>query len=377
MKGKRELMTLEEKTHYIKELSRIGFVKGYVLKEDVLSVLNLREEDINKSTDFDDIINELIESDIAYHESASEAAKDGDSDVDSMTEEELEEDSLDDYPMDDEDLASDDVEADYDIPVEDESSDSEDEENEDEDYDEDDEDREDDIDADAPSLSSLASSEDDHIGSSVQYVDITQISDSSDHDVKSHTILGNDKLEASGDDPIRLYLKEIGKENLLDAAQEVTLSKQMEAGDEVIRSVIRESGLLISIFTKISNQLATRVDEEDDSISPEELKVLLSRQKHYTSCYRDALKDCTKQLKEYNENIQRAILTGEDIINDEKFRQKRDELMKIYLGGFEVRADEIEFFSTLNKTDFVKAFGLEAKGGAEENLRQLVRIGTC
>ena len=133
IKGKRELMTLEEKTHYIKELSRIGFVKGYVLKEDVLSVLNLREEDINKSTDFDDIINELSESDIAYHESASEAAKDGDIDVDSMTEEELEEDSLDNYPMDDEDLASDDVEADYDIPVEDESSDSEDEENEDED----------------------------------------------------------------------------------------------------------------------------------------------------------------------------------------------------------------------------------------------------
>ena len=376
MKGKRELMTLEEKTHYIKELSRIGFVKGYVLKEDVLSVLNLREEDINKSTDFDDIINELSESDIAYHESASEAAKDGDIDVDSMTEEELEEDSLDDYPMDDEDLASDDVEADYDIPVEDESSDSEDEENEDEDYDEDDEDREDDIDADAPSLSSLASSEDDHIGSSVQYVDITQISDSSDHDVKSHTILGNDKLEASGDDPIRLYLKEIGKENLLDAAQEVTLSKQMEAGDEVIRSVIRESGLLISIFTKISNQLATRVDEEDDSISPEELKVLLSRQKHYTSCYRDALKDCTKQLKEYNENIQRAILTGEDIINDEKFRQKRDELMKLYLGGFEVRADEIEFFSPSNKADFVKALGLEAKDADDEALRQYVRIVT-
>ncbi len=28
IKGKRELMTLEEKTHYIKALSKIGFVKG-------------------------------------------------------------------------------------------------------------------------------------------------------------------------------------------------------------------------------------------------------------------------------------------------------------------------------------------------------------
>ncbi len=369
-------MTLDEKTHYIKELSKIGFVKGYVLKEDVLAVLGLKEEDINKSTDFDDIVNELSENDIAYHESASEAAKDGDIDVDSMTEEELEEDSLDDYPMDDEDIASDDVESEYDIPSADESSSVEDEENEDEDYDEEDEEREEDIDSDAPSLSSLASSEDDHIGSSVQYVDITQISDSSDHDVKAHTILGNDKLEASGDDPIRLYLKEIGKENLLDAAQEVTLSKQMEAGDEVIRSVIRESGLLISIFTKISNQLATRVDEEDDSISPEELKTLLSKQKHYISCYKEALKDCTKQLREYNEIIQRAILTGEDIINDVKFRQKRDELMKLYLGGFEVKADEIEFCSSSNKADFIKALGADAKDIDDESLRQYVRIVT-
>ena len=39
----------------------------------------------------------------------------------------------------------------------------------------------------------------------------------------------NDK-DATIDDPIRLYLSEIGKENLLSAEMEVTLSKQMEDG---------------------------------------------------------------------------------------------------------------------------------------------------
>jgi RNA polymerase primary sigma factor len=42
-------------------------------------------------------------------------------------------------------------------------------------------------------------------------------------------LIYNDK-ESSVDDPIRLYLREIGRENLLTAEQEVELSKQMEEG---------------------------------------------------------------------------------------------------------------------------------------------------
>jgi RNA polymerase primary sigma factor len=50
--------------------------------------------------------------------------------------------------------------------------------------------------------------------------------------------------ETSVDDPIRLYLREIGKENLLTAEQEVELSKQMEDGENAIRAALRGSGSL-------------------------------------------------------------------------------------------------------------------------------------
>ncbi len=46
------------------------------------------------------------------------------------------------------------------------------------------------------------------------------------------------------DDPIRLYLREIGKENLLTAEQEVELSKRMEDGENAIRAALRGSGTL-------------------------------------------------------------------------------------------------------------------------------------
>ena len=47
-------------------------------------------------------------------------------------------------------------------------------------------------------------------------------------DTRKRLVLG--EKDSTIDDPIRLYLREIGKENLLTAEQEVELSKKMEDG---------------------------------------------------------------------------------------------------------------------------------------------------
>src|SRR5512146_2693789 len=60
-------------------------------------------------------------------------------------------------------------------------------------------------------------------------------------------LIYNEK-DSAIDDPIRLYLREIGKENLLTAEQEVTLSKRMEEGGQIIKDVVRTSPLIISEF---------------------------------------------------------------------------------------------------------------------------------
>ena len=57
--------------------------------------------------------------------------------------------------------------------------------------------------------------------------------------------------ESSVDDPIRLYLREIGKENLLTAEQEVELSKAMESGEYIIKGVIKNSGVLVREFLRL------------------------------------------------------------------------------------------------------------------------------
>ena len=358
-------MNEETRNLLIKELTKKSIERGgYILKKDINSLLKMSEDELNKiSNEIDDLIAELSDNGIEYHEDESEVNSD------EPTAEVLEEggDDLDDSFLE-EDLGDENHEDEYAIPEpSDASTEISHDDDDDEDYDE-----EEDVDNDAPTISSW-SSEDEHVGSSEQYVDISQISDSHDHE-RSHTILGSDKGETSGDDPIRLYLREIGKENLLDAAQEVTLSKQMESGDEVIRSVIRESGVLISMYTKIYQQISTKIDEDDDSISPEELKNLISKQKHYSSNYKEGLKVANKYLKDYNDQIQKAILTGEELINDERFNKKRDELMKLYLGGFEVKLDDVEFFDDDNKKDLAKFLGVDVKDLKEYELNEYVKI---
>jgi len=49
------------------------------------------------------------------------------------------------------------------------------------------------------------------------------------------------------DDPVRMYLKEIGKVDLLTAEQEVTLAKAMEAGDLIAKQKLAEANLRLVV----------------------------------------------------------------------------------------------------------------------------------
>ena len=233
----------------VKDMVARSAETGHVTKEDIRKALGTQN-----ATDeaVDEIMQTLSELEIIVTES-DEAPAAG-LYAEGPSEDEIDTD-LDDEP-DDVDLLEDDLEDDLSVDaLIDDFSDHHDDKPEAKKSggeDSDDEDEEDDAALDdeeeqSPSMKHAWSgmgTDDDTVGGSDHFVDISSLDD---HDgdiehIRHNTILGTDKSDSSGDDPIRLYLREIGKENLLTADQEVELSKKMEDGALIIKEVIQESG---------------------------------------------------------------------------------------------------------------------------------------
>lgn len=194
--------------------------------------------------------------------------------------------------------------------------------------------------------------DDDTVGGSDHFVDISSLDDHDgdiDH-IRHNTILGTDKSDSSGDDPIRLYLREIGKENLLTADQEVELSKKMEDGALIIKEVIQESGVMITRFYEIIKTLNTKIEGQEEEYNAKDYKELVTNQKRFTQFYREQLKDVQASLKNYIAKKEQMISSGEDVLHDETLIKTRIALLK-KLAKVDLQPEEITSFTH----DFVDA----------------------
>jgi RNA polymerase primary sigma factor len=150
--------------------------------------------------------------------------------------------------------------------------------------------------------------------------------------------------DASIDDPIRLYLREIGKENLLTAEEEVTLSKQMEDGENIIKKVIKNSGLLLPEVFNVLQKTYSKVDPRDLDLSKKEISEFLSERRRLNQFYREPLRDVAPLLRQYIEAKKKVIATGGDIFNDETLLKKRQDL-HAKLTDLDIHQEEILLFS--------------------------------
>ncbi len=115
----------------------------------------------------------------------------------------------------------------------------------------------------------------------------------------SKSRLVNSDKDSSVDDPIRLYLREIGKENLLTAEQEVELSKTMEEGNNIIKDVIKNSGIMIPEFFTIAQKAFTRIDIHEPGKTRKEINEEMADKRRLKSFYGEHIKPVLPEMKQY------------------------------------------------------------------------------
>ena len=330
----------------IKDLVANSALKGHVSKDDIRKALGA---DLATEEAVDEILQTLGELEIPVTES-DKAKVPGifvedptDDDIDTDTEEEPDDDLLEDA-ISEEEVDVVDKSAIDDYPTKEPAKKKAAADGDD--ADDDDEDAEEEESDDSMKRAWSGMSTDDDAAGGNRFVDISSLNDhdSDTEHVRHNTILGTDKSDSSGDDPIRLYLREIGKENLLTAEQEVELSKKMEDGALIIKEVIQESGIMITRFYNIIKTLNTKMEGQEEEYNAKEYKDLMTNQKRFTQNYKEPLKEVQAALKNYMAKKEQMISSGEDVFNDETLGKSRVTLLK-KLGKIDLQPEEITSFT--------------------------------
>jgi RNA polymerase primary sigma factor len=178
--------------------------------------------------------------------------------------------------------------------------------------------------------------------------------------------------ESSIDDPIRLYLREIGRENLLSAEQEVELSKQMEDGENIIKGVIKSSGMIIPEFYHIAQKAFSKKDLRELNLSKKEITEHMTERRRLNHFYKETLRLILSDLKNYIELKKRLVTRGLNTFEDKELNGIRTHIMSI-IENAEIHPDEILSFSE----KFVQAAKrIKQYKRGQERIEKHLRVGS-
>lgn len=171
-----------------------------------------------------------------------------------------------------------------------------------------------------------------------------EVADETEKDDRSQ-LLNTDK-GTNVDDPIRLYLHEIGKEKLLTGDQEVSLSKEMEEGENIIKDVIKQSGMMIPEFFAVAQKAFARIDMHEPGKARKELNEEVAEKRRLRNCYSEYLKPVLQEMKQYMALKKQLYETTQcqEIFENPQLSELREKIL-LELCKMDIQSEEIECFS--------------------------------
>jgi RNA polymerase primary sigma factor len=185
----------------------------------------------------------------------------------------------------------------------------------------------------------------------VQLVEEDSISEDDERDTqkdrrntKKKNAQVNDKDSSLVDDPIKLYLREIGRERLLSGEQEIELSKKMEEGGNIVERVIKRSGMIIPEFYQITQKAFSKKDMRELNLSKKEITEHMTEYRRLNQFYKDTLRTIQLDLKNYMELKKQLISKDMDYLEDKECVSIRKRIMKAVKNS-DIHPEEIQTFS--------------------------------
>ena len=119
------------------------------------------------------------------------------------------------------------------------------------------------------------------------------------------------------------------------------LSKRMEDGENIIKAVIKDSGVLVREFLRLGLRATSLRDPRDMNLSKQEASEMLAERRRLGAFYKEPFKDHLPGVKRYMEMKRQTESEGGDIF-DESFEEKRrgltDSLKKVELRPEDITA---------------------------------------
>ena len=151
-------------------------------------------------------------------------------------------------------------------------------------------------------------------------------------------------IDNSTDDPVRMYLREMGSIQLLTRSGEVEVAKKIESGNLELIEIFSESNLILLYLNNLSRQLKTQkikarhvvsgLDEDDNVIEDEDkatkqiIKQLDQVWKNYTSVKKILENESNRKLKPAEvKRLEKNQTVYKDTIRSISFNSRQIELM--------------------------------------------------
>ncbi len=171
-----------------------------------------------------------------------------------------------------------------------------------------------------------------------------------------------DENEDTINDPVRLYLREIGRKKLLSAEDEINLAREMREGEQKIASIIKTSGLfLLELNNIMFNMKKTKDnDTESDTLHKSENEEFDSNIeiKRLSQLYRSIISQIENPLTQYLHLKKKAFMNGENFFDDPAILKLREgifkKIKKVVIDASEIQRITDVFFSILKTIEGYK-----------------------